>query len=89
MTKHEWHEITDTGEKRYIRALHYAGRWTFEDTLESDPDWTKRDILPLEDLQRLREVLWKKYQRGRLPHSHVKQIDVMIEEAAENAKAEE
>jgi hypothetical protein len=81
MTKHEWHEITDSGEKRYVRALYHAGHWTFEDTLQSDPEWTPQKSLPIDDLRRLREILWKKYQRGRLPHAQVTQIEAMIAEA--------
>ncbi|MCB1234159.1 MAG: hypothetical protein KDM91_03725 [Verrucomicrobiae bacterium] len=81
MTRHEWHEPADDGERRFNRASIHAGRWTFETTLESDPDWTRIDAPPRAYLEALRDILWRKYQRGRLPHGHVKQIDRMIEDA--------
>lgn len=81
MHKHEWHETTADGETRYVRAMFHAGRWVFEDTLKSEEDWTAHPTLPLADLQTLREILWNKYQRGRVPHGHVKHIDRLIAEA--------
>ena len=87
MTRHEWNDRTADGEKRYLRGMIHAGRWTFETTLKSDPDWTQHDILPVEDLERLRLLMWKKYQRKRLPHGHIESIDKVIEDARE-AEAE-
>ena len=81
MHKHEWHEPTQDGDTRYIRACFHAGRWTFEDTLKSEDDWHEHEVLPLRDLETLREMLWKKYQRNRIPHGHVKYIDKLIEAA--------
>ncbi|MEX2580762.1 MAG: hypothetical protein WD342_17015 [Verrucomicrobiales bacterium] len=89
MTKHEWRDRTEDGEIVYYRANHHAGRWEFYSTLKSDPDWTKREILPLEVMESLREVLWNKHQRRRLPLKHVEQIDKMIEEMREAAADEE
>lgn len=87
MTKHEWREINADGEKVYYRANHHAGRWEFYSTLKSDPDWTKHEVLPLEAMEQLREVLYNKHQRRRLPLKHLEQIEGMIEELRE-AEAE-
>jgi len=83
MTKHEWREFNADGEKVYYRANHHAGRWEFYSTLKSDPEWAKHDILPLENMEALREVLYNKHQRRRLPLKHLEQIEAMIEEMRE------
>lgn len=83
MTKHEWRDFNEDGEKVYYRANHHAGRWEFYSTLQSDPDWTKHEILPLEVMEQLREVLYNKHQRRRLPLKHLEQIEEMIEEMRE------
>lgn len=88
-TRHEWNDRTADGEKRYLRASLHASRWTFETTLKSDPDWTTQESLTLEELEKLRELVWKKYQRKRLPYSHIESIDKMIEDAKEELGDEE
>jgi len=83
MVKHEWHERTPEGDVRYVTAKRYAGKWKFQTCLKTDENWTSLDVLPLGDLEQLRDVLWRKYQRKRLPYEHVLEIDAMIEEAEE------
>ncbi len=84
MPVHEWREDTDEGEVRCVRATRNGKHWTLEARLKSEPDWTVLSPPPLDDLQELRDVLWRKYQRGRVPHDHVLQLDAMIEEAGSN-----
>lgn len=79
MTKHEWHERTEDGEQIYYRANHHAGKWVFYSTLKSDPDWNQHEMLALSVMESLREVLWNKHQRRRLPLKHLEQIDKIIE----------
>lgn len=79
MTKHEWHDRTESGETIFYRANHHAGRWVFYSTLKSDPEWNQHDMLPLAVMESFREVLWNKHQRRRLPLKHLEQIDKMIE----------
>ena len=82
MTRHEWHEATSGDDKRYYRATHHAGRWKFETTLASEEEWHSADPPDRDFLQGLREVLWRKYQRGRVPHRLLVEIDEMIEDLA-------
>lgn len=89
MTKHEWHDRAEDGEPMYFRAQHHAGRWEFYSTRKSDPEWEKHEILPLNRMEQLREVLWNKHLRRRLPLKHVEQIDAMIEDLREAAGEEE
>ena len=46
----------------------------------TEEGWTKHEEISLEDLQKMREVLFNKYQRRRLPWEDVVQIDAMIED---------
>lgn len=83
MTKHEWRDKTEDGEHIYYRATLHAGRWEFYSTLKSDPEWNKHEIFPLDVMEDLRDVLWRKHQRKKLPLKHVEQIDKMIEDLRE------
>ena len=83
MAKPEWRESTPDGDVRYVTARRHLGKWAFKTCLKSDEEWTSLDILPLEELKKLRDVLWRKYQRKRVPYEHVKEIDAMLEEADE------
>jgi hypothetical protein len=89
MTKHEWRERDEEGELVYFRAIHHAGRWQFYSTKKSDPEWNPHDVLPLPAMEALREVLWNKHQRRRLPLKQMEQIDAMLEQMREEAKAAE
>ena len=81
MKKHEWREKTEEGETRLVTATHHGGKWSLQSRLKSDTEWTQFPVIPLEDLESLREILWNKYQRSRVPHEHVLQIDEMIKAA--------
>ncbi|MEM9016782.1 MAG: hypothetical protein AAGC68_07190 [Verrucomicrobiota bacterium] len=81
--KHEWHERSADGEMMFFRAILHAGRWEFYSTRKSDPDWETHEMLPLERMEQLRELMWNKHLRRRLPLKHIDQIDAMIEEVRE------
>ena len=81
MKKYEWRENSDEGVIRLVSALRHAGKWQLRSRLKSDAEWTKFPVIPLDDLKTLREVLWKKYQRNRVPYDHVLEVDALIEAA--------
>jgi hypothetical protein len=83
MESHEWNERTDEG-KRYYRATFHAERWTFHTTLQKDPDWERLQDVPEEVWRTLREILWRKYQRKRLPWERVAAVDKILGDAPEN-----
>jgi hypothetical protein len=85
MHKHEWHEPAgeDGKDTRYVRAMFHAGRWTFEETLKSQEVWHTLTGLSLPDLETLRVLLQNKYQRKRVPHSHVLYVEKLVAEARE------
>ncbi len=77
MKKHEWKETTEEGVRIYSATVH-GGRWKLRSRLKTEEDWTYHDPPGLVELRLLREVLWRKYQRQRIPHKQVEQIDGMI-----------
>jgi hypothetical protein len=78
MSKHDWRENTTDGDVRFVTATRHGARWSFRTRLKSEEEWTQIDVLSLEDLESLREVLWNKHQRRRVPYEHVVEIDAMI-----------
>lgn len=88
MTKHEWRERDEEGAPVYYRAVHHAGRWQFFSTRKTDPDWNEHEVLPLDQMVSLREVLWNKHQRRRLPLKQLEQIDAMIAKLRESGERE-
>ncbi|MEK0446946.1 MAG: hypothetical protein RLZZ399_2267 [Verrucomicrobiota bacterium] len=77
---HVWKTVTADREKREIRAERFGGRWRFQTKLRSEAGWTYHDTLPYEDLEELRDIVWRKYQRKRLPYDDVASLDRMLEE---------
>lgn len=85
MKKHEWREKTEEGETRLVTATRHAGKWQLQSRLKSENEWTKFPKIELEDLETLLDVISKKYQRSRVPHEHVLEIEALIK-AAESGK---
>ncbi len=77
--EHNWKEVTDDGEKREVRATKFGGVWKFQSKLKQNQTWTYHDAPSLADLVSLRDILFRKYQRKRLPWEDVATIDAMIE----------
>jgi hypothetical protein len=82
MTKnqiHEWHERIEDGRKQYIRAHWNSREWVFQLAHPDGEAWTP--MLPnLETWLALRDVLFRKYQRKRLPIKHLQTVDAVLEE---------
>jgi hypothetical protein len=89
MTSHEWHDHDEeAGERRYYRASKFGRKWGVITTLKSEPDWNKLEPIPLLVLEMLRDLLFNKYQRRRVPYEDVIAIDKMIVEAGGEAQFE-
>jgi len=78
MKKHEWREKTAEGETRLVTATRHAGKWQLQSRLKSEDEWTRFAKIELDDLETLLEIISKKYQRSRVPHEHVKEIEALI-----------
>ncbi len=77
---HVWKTRTEDGDKREVRAEKFAGHWRIQGKLQHDENWTYYDVPPMEDLIELRDILWRKYQRKRLPFEDVAAVDRIIKE---------
>ncbi len=75
---HVWKVTTAEGEKREVRAERFGGKWRVQSKLRDEGQWTYHEVPPLEDLVELRDVLWRKYQRKRLPWDDVAAVEGMI-----------
>jgi hypothetical protein len=78
VTKHEWRERTEDGEIRFVRASKHGGAWGIQSRLKSEEHWTAHDPIELSDLEQLRDLIWRKYQRRRASYEDVQQIDDLI-----------
>jgi len=77
---HVWKTVGEDGEKREARAERFGGKWRFQAKRRSEAVWTYYDAPSIEDLEALRDILWRKYQRKRLPWDDVADLDRMLEE---------
>jgi hypothetical protein len=77
---HEWKSRTPEGEKREIRAEKFGGQWRLQAKLSGEEKWTYYDSPSLEDLAELRELLWRKYQRRKLPYEDFTAVERLIQE---------
>lgn len=77
---HEWKTTTEDGDKREVRAERFGNKWKFQAKLKGEEDWTYYTTPLMEDLVELRVVLWRKYQRKRLPYEDVKEVERLIKE---------
>ena len=78
MKKHEWREKTEEGETRLVTATRHGGKWQLQSRLKSEDEWTRFEKIELDDLETLLDIISRKYQRNRVPHEHVQEIETMI-----------
>jgi hypothetical protein len=83
MTKnqiHEWHERDEeSGKRRYIRGYWNSRDWTFATLEPGADDWARVEQPGPELWLSLRDVLWRKYQRKRIPFKFIQRVDAILE----------
>jgi hypothetical protein len=77
---HVWTHRTEDGEKREVRAVKTQGRWRLQSKLRNDADWVYHEAPERADLEELRDILWRKYQRRRASYEDVLLADKMLAE---------
>mgnify|MGYP003352885161 CR=1 FL=1 len=77
---HVWKRTNEEGEKVEVRAERFAGKWKFQAKAKSEETWTYHESPSDDDLIELRDILWRKYQRKRLPHDDVVSIERMLKD---------
>lgn len=78
--QHAWTQRTDDGEKREVRAVKNQGRWRLQSKLKHEEVWIYHEVPLRADLEELRDILWRKYQRRRASHEDVLLADKMLAE---------
>jgi hypothetical protein len=81
MKKHEWREKTEEGETRLVTATRHAGKWQLRSRLKSEDEWTDFPVIELEDLETLHGIISRKYQRNRVPHAQILEIEALMAKA--------
>ncbi len=76
---HEWRERKEDGRLRIVRAQWDSKRWTFTETFKDIPTWHALTSPAVEEYETLRDVLWRKYQRKRVPWRFLEDLDAFIE----------
>lgn len=84
--EHTWRETTGDGVKREIRATKFGGQWKLQSQEKGAAAWTYHDKPALADLEALRDVLFRKYQRRRASHDDLQSVDALIARARAESK---
>jgi hypothetical protein len=79
-SQHIWTEKDEDGRKREVRATKFGGAWRFQSKTAGELDWTYYDLPLLDDLLKLKDVIWRKYQRRRASAEDVASVDKLIKE---------
>ncbi|HST29315.1 MAG TPA: hypothetical protein VLK27_00580 [Chthoniobacterales bacterium] len=77
-SQHIWTEKDNEGRKREIRATKFGGKWRLQAKTADEPDWTYYDPPLLEDLLKLKEIVFRKYQRRRASAEDVASLEKLI-----------
>lgn len=89
MTKnqiHEWHDRSEDGRRRYVRGYWNSREWTIR-VLDKDLEqWVLVEKPSVELWVALRDVLWRKYQRKRLPVKFIQKVDAILEDLGVKAE---
>ena len=80
--QHAWTHRTEEGEKREVRAVKTQGRWRLQANIQHEADWTYYEAPERSDLEELREILFRKYQRRRASYEDVVLADKMLADLA-------
>jgi len=81
---HVWTHRTVDGEKREVRAVKNQGLWRLQSKLKHETEWTYHQMPERSDLEELREILWRKYQRRRASYEDVLLADKMLAEPGDS-----
>lgn len=77
-SQHIWTEKDEEGRKREVRATKFGGKWKLQAKIAGDLDWIYYERPPVEDLMKLKEIIFRKYQRRRASADDVASVDKLI-----------
>jgi hypothetical protein len=77
-SQHIWTEKDGEGRKREVRVTKFGGVWRFQAKFTDETDWTYYDRPLLEDLLKLKDVVFRKYQRRRAAVEDLQSIEKLL-----------
>lgn len=75
---HSWTEKTPEGDKREVRATKFGGQWKLQSKLQDRTVWTYHEPPLPADLETLRDIIFRKYQRKRVSYDDVQELDRLL-----------
>ena len=81
-SQHIWKEKDAEGRKREVRVTKFGGIWRFQAKYADESEWTYYERPLLDDLQTLRDVVFRKYQRRRASAEDVDSIEKLLSQYA-------
>jgi len=81
-SQHIWKEKDAEGRKREVRVTKFGGVWRFQAKYADELEWTYYERPLLDDLQTLRDVVFRKYQRRRASAEDVDSIEKLLNQYA-------
>jgi hypothetical protein len=77
-SQHIWTERDAEGRKREVRVTKFGGVWRFQAKYADESQWTYYERPLLDDLQALKDVVFRKYQRRRASAEDVDSIEKLL-----------
>jgi len=83
-SQHIWTEKDADGRKREVRVIKFGGAWRFQAKYSDELEWTYYDRPLLEDLLKLKDIVFRKYQRRRAAVEDLESIEKVLRQYAGN-----
>jgi len=81
-SQHIWTEKDADGRKREVRVTKFGGAWRFQAKHADELDWTYYERPLLEDLLKLKDIIFRKYQRRRASAEDLESVEKLLRESA-------
>jgi hypothetical protein len=79
-SQHIWTSRDDEGRKREVRVTKFGGQWKFQAKFRGEDEWTYYEVPLLADLEELRDIIFRKYQRRRASAEDLASVEKMLRE---------
>jgi hypothetical protein len=79
-SQHIWTEKDADGRKREVRVTKFGGVWRFQAKQAGELDWTYYERPLLDDLLKLKDIIFRKYQRRRASVEDLQSIEKLVRE---------
>jgi hypothetical protein len=81
-SQHIWTEKDADGRKREVRVTKFGGVWRFQAKQTGELDWIYYERPLLDDLLKLKDIIFRKYQRRRASVEDLQSIEKLVREYA-------